>query len=148
MFIVKCYNGLACINKNRLIKINDYFTRIDYKSLRCFNKNTQCQQYLTTINGTLYYILNFFCKFHFSLLPPISLMLSNCSPIPGNIVWREKEAFKFPGRGWGSGGVRTTFATYHNWRNFYFFTSFSLKAGLTDTCIVHNRYSRLACASI
>ena len=143
MFIVKCYNGLACINNNRLIKINDYFTRTDYKSSRCFNKNTQCQQYLTTINGTLYYMLNFFCKFHFSLLPPISLMLSNCSPIPGNIVWREKEAFKFLffrwitwflligglsaadkwvlGRGWGSGGVRTTFATYHNWRNFYLF---------------------------
>ena len=95
MFIVKCYNGLACINNNRLIKINDYFTRIDYKSSRCFNKNTQCQQYLTTINGTLYYILNFFCKFHFPLLPPTSLMLSNCSPIPGNIVWREKGAFKF-----------------------------------------------------
>ena len=31
---------------------------------------------------------------------------------------------------------------------FTFFTSFSLKARLTDTCIVHNRYSRLACASI
>ena len=95
VFIVKCYNGLACINNNRLIKINDYFTRIDYKSLQCFNKNTQCQQYLTTINGTLYYILNFFCKFHFPLLPPTSLMLSNCSPIPGNIVWGEKGAFKF-----------------------------------------------------
>ena len=130
-------------------------------------KNTQCQQYLTTINGTLYYFLNFFCKFHFSLLPPVSLMLSNCSPIPGNIVWREKRAFKFlffrwiiwflligglSDTDWGRGGnpeaCELLFPLIITDVAFTFFTSFSLKAWLTDTCIVHNRYSRLACASI